>query len=206
MDCIPCGENMFQKDVMGLVIDLCPNCSGLWIDSEKLKKLTEYELAAGRVLTCMKCDKPMQAKLVQGVEIDVCPDCTSVWLDGGEMKRLSGIDTTAGRILACPTCEEQLQTKMARGVEVDVCPKCSGVYLDRGEMEKLSAIEPHAGTRTDIGQFLHNAYQVRLETALKQYQDGKLDLGKAAQNAGVTQEMFEQLLESKGLKDEATDS
>ena len=120
----------------------------------------------------MKCEKPMQTKLVRGVEIDICADCGSVWLDGGELKSLAGLDYNAGRILACPDCEEQLQTKMIRGVEVDVCPGCAGVYLDRGEMEKLSGIEPAAGGKTDIGQFLHDTYGVRLEMAIKTYMEG----------------------------------
>jgi Zn-finger nucleic acid-binding protein len=202
MKCIHCNEDMFSKDVMGIKIDLCPSCAGLWLNSNELKSLTDYELAAGRVLACMKCSKPMQTKLVRGVEIDICPDCSSVWLDGGELRNLSGLDYTAGRILNCPSCDDQLQTKIIRGVEVDVCPQCSGVYLDRGEMEKLSAIEPAAGNKTDIGQFLYDAYQARVELAVKSFREGKYDKGKAADVAGVTQEMFEELVKKAELMDD----
>ncbi len=199
MKCIHCNEEMFSKDVMGVKVDLCPNCAGLWLNSHELKNLTEYELNAGRVLCCMKCDKPMQTKLVRGVEIDICPDCSSVWLDGGELRNLSGLDYNAGRILSCPECEMQLQTKIIRGVEVDVCPECAGVYLDRGEMEKLSGIEAAAGGKTDIGQFLHDAFAVRLEMAIRNYMEGKHDKGRAAELAGVTIEMFDELVNRKEL-------
>ena len=199
MKCIHCNEDMFSKDVMGVKIDLCPNCAGLWLNSHELRDLTDYELNAGRVLSCMKCDKAMQTKLVRGVEIDICPECSSVWLDGGELKNLSGLDYSAGRILCCPDCERQLQTKIVRGVEVDVCPECAGVYLDRGEMEKLSGIEPSAGGKTDIGKFLQDAYGVRMEMAIKNYMDGKMDKNRAAEIAGVTVEMFEELVNRKEL-------
>ena len=66
-------------------------------------------------------------------------------------------------------------------------------------MEKLSGIEPAAGGKTDIGQFLHDAYGVRLEMAIKSYMDGKTDKGRAAEIAGVTIEMFEELVSRKEL-------
>ena len=81
-----------------------------------------------------------------------------------------------------------------------VCPGCAGVYLDRGEMEKLSGIEPAAGGKTDIGQFLHDTYGVRLEMAIKTYMEGKHDKGRAAELAGVTIEMFEELVSRKELE------
>jgi len=196
MKCIVCNEDMFTQQVLGLDIDLCPNCYGLWLNSDELRELTEYELAAGRILRCMKCNEPMQTKLVLGVEIDVCPDCSAVWLDKGELKNLANLDADAGRVLACPGCEVQLQTKIVRGVEVDVCPDCNGVYLDRGEMEKLSAIEPKAGKKTDIGHFLYDAHKLKVNLAIQQYKEGKMDIGKAAGMVGLTQEMFQQVLES----------
>jgi Zn-finger nucleic acid-binding protein len=202
MKCIHCNEAMFTRDILGIEVELCPNCAGLWLDSGELKELTDYEIAAGRILTCYRCEKPLQTKLLRGVEIDICPDCASLWLDGGELMNLAGLDYKAGRILDCPRCQTQLQTKMLRGVEVDVCPKCVGVYLDRGELEKLSAIEPNAGTKTDIGKFLYDAYQARVELAIKNFRDGKCDKGKAADLAGVTQEIFNQLLEKEEMKDQ----
>jgi len=201
MKCIHCGEAMYVKNVLGIEIELCPNCAGLWLDSGELKELTEYEIAAGRVLSCLRCDKPLQTKQIKGVEIDICPECGSIWLDGGELMNLTGFDLTAGRILTCPKDDTQLQTKMLRGVEVDVCPKCNGVYLDRGEMEKLSAIEPATGGKTDIGKFLYDAYQARVELAISIYRKGEYDKGKAAEAAGVTQEIFDQLLEKGDPKE-----
>jgi Zn-finger nucleic acid-binding protein len=196
MKCVHCKDEMIVKAVKGVEVDICPDCGGTWLDSGELKELTGYDLTAGRVLTCLRCEKPMQTKMVRGVEIDICPECSSVWLDGGELIKLSGFDYKAGRVLNCPKCNEQLQTKMLRGVEVDVCPKCSCVFLDRGEMEKLSAIEPYMGEKTDIGQFLHDAYNLRVELAIKTYSTGRHDKGKAAEIAGISLEQFDHLLKN----------
>jgi Zn-finger nucleic acid-binding protein len=182
------------KDVKGVEIDLCTNCAGVWLDSGELKQLTSYDLSAGRVLSCMKCNTPMQTKMLKGVEIDICPECTSVWLDGGELKNLAGLDYSAARTLSCPKCSDQLQTKMLKGVEVDICPKCSGTYLDKGEMEKLSAIEHNQGTETDIGRFLQDANKMRVDVAVKMYNEGRFDEGHAAEIAGVTIEDFHKLM------------
>ncbi|UCH90106.1 MAG: zf-TFIIB domain-containing protein, partial [Thermoplasmata archaeon] len=194
MKCIHCEDEMFNKDVKGVEVDLCPNCAGMWLDGGELKELTNYDLTAGRVLSCLRCEKPMQTKMLRGVEIDICPHCSSVWLDGDELTKISGLDYSGGRILTCPKCDDQLQTKMLRGVEVDICPKCSGAYLDKGEMEKLSAIEQQKGEHTDIGRFLHDAYKIRIDVAIRMYKDGKHDKGRAAEIAGVTIEVFEDMV------------
>jgi len=185
---------MVTKDIKGVEIDLCPSCAGVWLDGGELKEITNYDLTAGRVLSCIRCEKPMQTKMVRGVEIDICPDCDSVWLDAGELKKISDLDYSAGRILDCPKCENQLQTKMLRGVEVDVCPECSGAYLDKGEMQKLSAIEHESGKSSDIAKFLHDAYKIRIDVAVRTFKDGKRDKGSAAELAGVTIEEFEDIL------------
>jgi Zn-finger nucleic acid-binding protein len=185
---------MVTKDIKGVEIDLCPSCAGVWLDGGELKEITKYDLSAGRVLTCLRCETPMQTKMVRGVEIDICPDCDSIWLDAGELKKISDLDYSAGRILGCPKCENQLQTKMLRGVEVDICPECSGAYLDKGEMQKLSAIEHDSGASTDIAKFLHDAYKIRIEVAVRTFKDGKNDKGKAAEIAGVTIEEFDDLV------------
>jgi Zn-finger nucleic acid-binding protein len=188
---------METKDVKGVAVDLCTNCAGVWLDSGGLKEITRYDLGVGRVLTCMRCETPMQTKMLKGVEIDICPECSSIWLDGGELKDISGLDYSAGRVLTCPNCSDNLQTKMLKGVEVDICPKCSGAYLDKGEMEKLSAVEQAKGTATDIGQFLKDANKMRMDVAVRMYNEGKFDKGKAAEVAGVNLETLNKILKEQ---------
>ena len=200
MKCNHCEEEMEIKHIFGVEIDLCLNCGGLWLDGGELNEIAKYDLTAGRVISCFRCERAMQTKLIKGIEVDICPDCGSIWLDGGELKHLADIDFEAGRIINCIRCDKQLQTKMVKGVEVDVCPGCSGVFLDRGEMEKLSAIEPSAGGKTDIGQFIHDANEFRIEAAIRAFKTGKHDKGKAAQIAGVKIDTFDTLVEAYDMR------
>jgi len=202
MKCIHCEEDMEIKHIFGVEIDLCTNCGGLWLDGGELNDIAKYDLTAGRVIDCFRCEEPMQTKLIKGIEVDICPQCSSIWLDGGELKHISGIDFEAGRTIRCSKCEMMLQTKMIKGVEVDVCPACSGVFLDKGEMEKLSAIEPSAGGKTDIGQFLHDANEFRIEAAIRAFKTGKHDRGKAAEIAGVKLDMFDELVKAAEVKEQ----
>jgi Zn-finger nucleic acid-binding protein len=183
------------KHVRGVEVDLCPNCAGIWLDGSELKELTDFDITSGRIMSCMRCDIPMQTKMVRGVEVDVCPDCSSIWLDGGELKQLIDLDYTAGRVIDCPKCDKRLQTKILRGVEIDVCQGCSGVFLDKGEMEKLSAISPLEGGRTDISQFMHDAFDLRRDLAVRTYREGRLDKGRAAEITRMSLEEFDRLLE-----------
>ncbi len=42
--------------------------------------------------------------------------------------------------------------------------------------------------------------QLRLETAIQQYLDGEITLGRAAESAGVTRWRFRELLEQRGIR------
>ncbi|UCC71015.1 MAG: zf-TFIIB domain-containing protein [Gemmatimonadota bacterium] len=185
------------EHVKGVEVDLCPDCSGVWLDGGELKNLTNFDITAGRIMSCLRCDSPMQTRMVKGVELDICPDCSSIWLDGGELKQLTDLDYTAGRVIDCPKCGKRLQTKILRGVEIDVCPGCSGVFLDKGEMEKLSAITPKKRGTTDIGQFMHDAFNLRKDLAVRTYRQGRIDKGRAAEITRMSLEEFDRLLDQR---------
>jgi Zn-finger nucleic acid-binding protein len=205
MKCIHCNDEMEIKHIFGVEVDLCTNCGGLWLDGGELNDIAKYDLTAGRVISCFRCEKPMQTKLIKGIELDICPDCSSIWLDGGELKHLADLDFKAGRVITCSKCDDQLQTKMIKGVEVDVCPGCTGVFLDKGEMEKLSAIEPGSGGKTDIGQFIHDANEFRIQAAIRAFKVGKHDKGKAAAIAGVKMDMFDELIAAYETTEQASE-
>lgn len=41
MDCPRCQENLRQAQRMGVEIDYCPRCRGVWLDGGELEKLME---------------------------------------------------------------------------------------------------------------------------------------------------------------------
>ncbi len=97
MICPICEKPMVEKPVMGVLIDYCENCGGLWLDNGELKKLSGLDVVIGRKLLCPECKSFMLQKTVSGVEVDVCARCKRVWLDGNELKKLSGVDPVTGK-------------------------------------------------------------------------------------------------------------
>lgn len=90
-----------EVEVLGpnVIIDVCPNCQGIWFDDNELKKvLGDRKLAnyltkhigtqSKSKLVCPRCGGLMDLEYAQDVEIDVCLVCHGAWLDYGELERL----------------------------------------------------------------------------------------------------------------------
>lgn len=43
MNCPKCGAVMREREKADLIIDICPNCRGVFLDAGELEKLTERE-------------------------------------------------------------------------------------------------------------------------------------------------------------------
>lgn len=39
--CVECFIGMFEKDIKGIKIDVCPSCKGVFLDKKALRKLRE---------------------------------------------------------------------------------------------------------------------------------------------------------------------
>ncbi|MDI6885052.1 MAG: zf-TFIIB domain-containing protein [archaeon] len=102
-ECPRCWVEMKKEEVAVLgpnvIIDVCPNCQGIWFDDNELKKvLGDRKLAnyltkqigtqSKSKLVCPRCGGLMDLEYAQEVEIDVCLDCHGAWLDYGELERL----------------------------------------------------------------------------------------------------------------------
>ncbi len=103
IDCPRCNVQASRRvmEVFGpnILIDICPNCHGIWLDQGELKKiiknkkLTDYltkEIGtqSKSKLVCPRCGGLMDLESADEVEIDVCLSCNGVWLDRGELDRL----------------------------------------------------------------------------------------------------------------------
>ena len=95
-------------------VDLCPSCSGMWLDygeleaiqdsretdySEELQNIPNYldqshqfSLARNEgTFHCPRCRNEMEKReygYCSQIMIDVCPSCRGVWLHKGEIKEL----------------------------------------------------------------------------------------------------------------------
>jgi Zn-finger nucleic acid-binding protein len=89
---------------IGLEIDACPTCGGLWFDAHELgrfldsapmRKTFSWDLAPPRnegdftintrARRCPRCAVEMEDRLFGGVTLDRCPSCKGLWFDGGEL-------------------------------------------------------------------------------------------------------------------------
>lgn len=98
----------FKDQRSGLEIDSCPECFGLWFDSEELKLFFES------------------------------PDLSTQMLDEGVMlERLSGEPEDPQQTRQCPECRTDLFLSRLGSTAIDYCLSCRGIWLDRRELESL---------------------------------------------------------------------
>ncbi len=110
MNCPACENEMTQKSVQGVVLDVCiGGCGGIWFDNLELKKVDEEHEAIGQDLLEVDYDPEV---VVDGSLRRDCPHCDGIVM----MRHFSSIK---------------------REVEVDECPSCGGFFLDRGELNSL---------------------------------------------------------------------
>lgn len=103
IDCPRCWVEAERKEVKGfglpVIIDVCPKCGGIWLDTGELgkllkdRKLTDYltkhiGTQSKSKLVCPRCGGLMDLEMAEDVEIDVCLSCNGAWLDRGELDRL----------------------------------------------------------------------------------------------------------------------
>ena len=105
--CPCCHAELEEHAYRGSVIDVCPQCAGLWLDSEEFafhtsERDTFADSSIPRTynkkpvernknyLKCVRCDALMTRRnfrKISGVLIDICRD-HGVWLDAGELERI----------------------------------------------------------------------------------------------------------------------
>ena len=103
MECPRCkGQDLFVKTHLGIEVDACPNCDGMWLDYHELDELEDRVLADDSVkgsmvyaerasdIYCPKCGKRMTTFNYRAYDlpIDFCVDGHGFWLDAGEEKRV----------------------------------------------------------------------------------------------------------------------
>ena len=104
IECPRCWKKMRKDKVRGpnVVIDVCMECGGVWLDHGELKKiLGDKKLAdyltkdvgtkSDSKLLCPRCKGLMDLEYADNVEVDTCIECGGVWLDVGELKQLQDI-------------------------------------------------------------------------------------------------------------------
>lgn len=122
MQCPRCNQALETVVQLGVEVDVCQSCSGLWLDPGEGLDLTrpdpeveaaiyqaaadQFEPVTGNPISCLKCNQQMERRIYarSKVEIDRC-GC-GVWLDGGEAEKIRAwrrkrLDEIADRFGSC---------------------------------------------------------------------------------------------------------
>lgn len=107
MNCIRCQSRMKKTARDNLLIDMCPDCGGVWLDGGELEM--------------------MESGTGQSVDHLVQQARKEMLQDSSRLVHLQGL---------CPKCEgSHLQPVKKRGIELDLCPKCKGMFFDEKELD-----------------------------------------------------------------------
>jgi Zn-finger nucleic acid-binding protein len=110
--CPACAANLNIYEAYGIEIEGCPNCKGLWLDKDELRRLKD------------KSEKGAWFGLR--------------WMDD-EIERTENARSMSSKRL-CPKCPEAGLISTIFGhsaVIIDWCPGCHGTWLDRNEFEAI---------------------------------------------------------------------
>jgi len=139
-ECPHCAVRLKERPYVAdsdLMIDFCPDCEGVWLDSGEIVALKglahdpenrrlrlmravwELRQKAGIAdpMMCPKCSRPTLNELNtgEGVSVDFCGDCKGVWFERGELGRMVELSKDI------PNLEDSLQ----RAQDTDFhCPRC----------------------------------------------------------------------------------
>ena len=115
--CPKCSAVLERRSVVGIEIDRCVECGGLWLDKGELAHLRLSE------------------------------DMLSLEELQGGASTVRSVPPSSKRVrLPCPVCEGRLgAVQVDEQTAVDVCDRCNGLWLDRGELQAtLRAIASNA--------------------------------------------------------------
>ena len=97
-------------ETIGLEIDQCASCGGVWFDADEVERFIDAKLEAPQALNlpedlraqvdaklgaCPRCGTLLEKKPAPNnpkVTADRCPGCQGLWLDAGELARLAQPD------------------------------------------------------------------------------------------------------------------
>jgi membrane associated rhomboid family serine protease len=131
MKCPFCANRLRQIRSRSAVLDVCPNCKGLWFDSGEFVDFV--------------------AMLAQGEEIS--PPQTKLF----QRRDVRGLHTLEEKDKVCPKCNlvmGRFNYAYDSNVFLDKCPSCGGIWADRGEAEEVAGHLKDDPKTTAVGRIL----------------------------------------------------
>ena len=108
--------------VVGVEIDRCPGCGGIWLDAGEIKSLAAQPAEALNQITELDHQSPSVNSTERGLAKDALEK-------------------------PCPACGGKLAHAIFGGTVVEHCNGCQGLYVDRGELQKaMELVDTTAAT------------------------------------------------------------
>ena len=114
--CIKCNSPQDPIVIVGVEIDRCVNCGGIWLDGGEIKELIARRTAPGS-------DAELEAKIARLSKARATPAASP-----------SGDADVAN--VRCPACQGKLTIATFGNTSIEQCNGCDGVFIDRGELAK----------------------------------------------------------------------
>ncbi len=146
----------FSSLDVGMIIDRCTKCKGLWFDvgeitqflqSEQLKENFLEPAEPGETVNdsgsrqCPRCSKVMTQPVVGGVKVDICDTCSGIWLDQGELNTLVEVYQSQGLEGEAPLVEE-----IRKGLEEELITESVLTQLAGAVKGLIAKVRPPAPT------------------------------------------------------------
>ena len=123
--CIKCNSPLEPIVILGVEIDRCVNCGGIWLDGGEIRELAAKRSAAG-------ADHELEAAIAR-LSTQRPTGATPVRGDGPDVP--------------CPACSGKLTVASFGPTRIEYCNACQGVYLDRGELARaMQAVDSNEAT------------------------------------------------------------
>jgi len=114
--CIKCNTPQEPIVIVGVEIDRCPNCGGIWLDGGEIKELIARRSSPdGDAQLEAAIDRLSKARPLGGAPPMVAGDAVHK---------------------ACPACSGKLTIAHFAQTQIEHCNACQGVFLDRGELAR----------------------------------------------------------------------
>lgn len=145
--CPDCGCELKSEEILGIGLDVCPTCAGIWFDDGELLKL-----------------KDLGEDALDEAEGRLQPE-------GSEEKEAEPQATAAPSPRKCPCCQnamEEFSYLYTSKVKLDSCPMCLGTWVDEGELnamrEALATARQHPENKS-LMRTLEHQLKVIAETS-----------------------------------------